>query len=77
MCTSYSSTLHRTHIAYGFNFTDKEELPLPNNAFETVKIGKNMRGLISDVNIYSNYFDEKTMVKWTTSCDHPPGICME
>ena len=59
--------------AYGFNFIDKEELPLPYNAFETVRIGKNMRGLISDVNIYSNYFDEKTMVKWTTGCHHPPG----
>ena len=44
--------------AYGFNYTDKEELPIPNNAFETVKIGRNMRGLISDVNIYSNYFDK-------------------
>ena len=32
-----------------------------------------MRGLIADVNIYSSYFTEKSMVQWTTSCDNPVG----
>ena len=59
--------------AYGFNFTDKEEDPLPHDAFEVVKIGQNMRGLIADLNIYSYYFDENSMVEWTTSCEHPDG----
>ena len=58
---------------YGFNFTDKKEKPLPNNAFENVQIGRNMRGFITDVNIYASFFDENDMIQWTRKCDYPAG----
>ena len=75
MCTSYSSILHRMHMyqdglyVYSYDYIDEQEDPLPLNTFHKVLIGKNMRGLYTDVNIYSSYFDDKEMISWTTGCD--------
>ena len=41
--------------------------------FETVLIGKNMRGLFTDLNIYSTFFGEQDMVNWTRGCEHHNG----
>ena len=59
--------------SYGFTFTDEVENPLPANAFEIVQIGKNVRGMITDVNMYESFFSEKDMITWTTSCNQPGG----
>ena len=78
-CTAYSSTKHRLHQfqnglkVYGFTYTDEKEDPLPKNAFETTALGVNMRGLITEVHVYSRFFDEKAMSSWTSTCLEEPG----
>ena len=77
ICSSY--ILQRIHMyqnglnVYHYNFIDEKEDPLPSNTFKKVSIGKNMRGLYTDLNIYSSYFDDKEMISWTTGCDHTGG----
>ena len=78
-CVSYSSKLQRIHRyingqkAFSFEFTDKEELPLPAGSFEQVNIARNMRGMLTDLHIYSSYFTDDSMVTWTTSCTDEYG----
>ena len=59
--------------AFSFQFTDKEELPLPARSFELVKIAQNMRGMFTDLQIFSSYYDDDEMVSWTTSCNSDSG----
>ena len=74
-CTSYSSKLKRIHMyqdglkVFSFQFTDEKEDPLLSNTFAKIEIGKNMRGLLTDLNIYSSFFDSQAMVEWTGGCD--------
>ena len=78
-CVSYSSKLQIIHKyingqkAFSFQFTDKEELPLPARSFEEVNIARNMRGMLTDLHIYSSYFTDDAMVSWTTSCTDEYG----
>ena len=41
--------------------------------FEILEKGHNVRGLYSDLNIYSSFFTEEEMIAWTTSCDVASG----
>ena len=41
--------------------------------FENIQIGQNLRGLITDLNIFSRYFNEEEMVIWTKSCQLTKG----
>ena len=78
-CTSYSSKLQRIHQyqdglkVFSFQFTDEKEDPLFANTFSKIEIGGNMRGLFTDLNIYSSYFDDKAMADWTAGCFHEDG----
>ena len=78
-CTSYSSKLRKLHLyqdglkAHSYQYNDQEENPLRPTFFEVVKLGQNMRGLMTDVNIYSTFFEEEEMVSWTTGCQQRDG----
>ena len=78
-CVSYSSIKQTIHKfinglkAFSFKFTDKEELPLPAGSFQHVKIAQNMRGMFSDLQIYSSYFNTEAMIAWTTACTDNMG----
>ena len=78
-CTSYSSLKHRLHQyqdgmkVLGFTYPDKVENPLPASLFENLKIADNMRGMFTDLHIYSSFFEEDAMVDWTTGCDPKDG----
>ena len=78
-CTSYSSLKHRIHQyqdgmkVFGFTYPDKVEDPFPASLFENLKIGENMRGLFTDLHIYSSFFDKEAMIAWTTGCDQKDG----
>ena len=78
-CTSYSSLNHVLHKyqdglkVFSHLYSDKVENPLPPNMFEILEVGNNVRGLYSDLNIYSSFFNEEEMIAWTTSCDVAGG----
>ena len=78
-CTSYSSLNHIFHKyqdglkVFSHLYSDAVENPLPSNLFEMVEMGINVRGLFSDLNIYSSFFKEEEMIAWTTSCDVAGG----
>ena len=77
-CVSYSNSLNHVHFytdglkAFSFNYHDDSE-PLPANAFEFTRMGHNFRGLITDLQVHSQYFDEKEMIRTTTTCDERMG----
>ena len=79
MCSSYSSKLNKIQIfqdglkVYSFHYKDPQDIPLPTNTFEMTKLCRNMRGLISDVNIYSTFFDEDSTRSLTLSCGEMQG----
>ena len=60
ICISYSSILQKMQMyqdglyVYSYTFTDEKEDPFPPNTFQTLLIGRNMRGLFTDLNIYSS-----------------------
>ena len=58
-----------------FNFTygDEKEDPLPNTSFDIIRIGSNMRGLFTDLQIFDTYFEEPDLIAWTTKCDERKG----
>ena len=78
-CASYSSKLHKFHVyqdglkAFSYNFKDENENPLPATFFDSVRLGQNMRGLLTDLNIFSTFFEAEEMVSWTVSCKHRRG----
>ena len=78
-CTSYSSSLQKMlryqngQKVMSFTFTDEKENPLPSDLFANTRIGKNLRGSITDLNIFSTFLDDKALIKWTTSCDERGG----
>ena len=41
--------------------------------FDNLSLGRNLRGLITDLNIYSAFFTEEDMKAWTTNCNHDDG----
>ena len=78
-CVAYSSLKHIMHKyqdghkVFSFPYADKVVRPFPPNMFDNLSLGKNLRGLLSDLNIYSKFFTEKEMKAWTTSCNHDKG----
>ena len=78
-CLAYSSIehiMHRyqdDHKMFSFHYTDTIVRPFPPTLFDNLSLGKNLRGLITDLNIYSGFFTEEEMKAWTTSCKHDDG----
>ena len=78
-CNAYSSSLQKMHLyidglkAFSYQYTDEEDNPLPSTLFANTDIGQNMRGLVTDMNIYSRFFTETEMVTWTTNCGQVEG----
>ena len=78
-CTSYSSIKHHIHSyqdglqAVNYTYTDPVEDPLRSNIFESVKIGQSLRGMFTDLQIYSSYFTEEAMINWTRGCQQKSG----
>ena len=58
---------------FSFNYTDIKEDPLPSSAFERIRIGVNMRGLYTDLQIFSHFMGEKQLSSWTSKCDNSKG----
>ena len=79
VCTSYSSTLHLIHKyinglkVFTYEYEDEQEDPLKRTIFESVVLGINMRGLMTDFNLYSSYFSPEEMISWTSNCQKRPG----
>ena len=78
-CTTYSSTLRRL-VRYqngqkvmGVQFQDEKDNPLPSDFFAITQIAGNLRGMFTDLNIYSTYFDTEALIRWTTGCDNSKG----
>ena len=79
VCYGYSSILHQVHMVqdgleiFSFNYTDTEEGPLPSTMFTDLRIGKNFRGLITDLQVYDKFFGKLEMKSWTTGCNKENG----
>ena len=58
---------------FGFNFPDKREDPLSSDHFKYLHFGFNFRGMITDVQIFDRYFDEKEQISRTTGCGIEKG----
>ena len=78
-CVAYSSIEHIMHKyqdgykVFSYHFTDKVVRPFPPTMFDNLSLGRNFRGLMTDLNIYSSFFTEEEMKAWTTSCNHDDG----
>ena len=78
ICNSYSYSLDMIHMyqnglkVFSFNYTGDVKYNI-DGMFENLIIGQNMRGLITDVNIYSNFFDENKIIAWTKDCSQTKG----
>ena len=79
ICYSYSTTTKKLQMyqdgikVFNFTYKDEKEDPLPSTTFEHLRIGANMRGLFTDVQVYNRYFMEEEMITWTTSCPGTKG----
>ena len=79
ICYSYSSITQKLQMyqdglkVFTFTFGDGNEDPLPSTAFEHMRMGENLRGLFSDVQVYNRYFKEDEIITWTTSCPGTEG----
>ena len=64
ICFSYSSITQKLLSyqdglkVFNFTFGDEKEDPLPPDTFSDIRIAANMRGLMGDLQIYSNFFNE-------------------
>ena len=78
-CSSYSSILHKIHQyqdelkVFSYTYIDEVEDPMPSDTFKNLLIGKNLRGLLTDLNIYSSFFDDAAMIAWTKGCAQKKG----
>ena len=78
-CIAYSSKQHIMykyqdgHKVFSYHYTDKVVRPFPPTMFDKLAVGENLRGLMTDVNIYSSFFTEKDMKAWTSSCNYDDG----
>ena len=79
ICFSYSTINHNVHLyqdgikVFNFTYGDEKEDPLSSSFFEHIRIGANMRGLLTDVQVYNKYFNEDKIISWTTSCPGSEG----
>ena len=55
-------------MMFTFNYTDVTENPIPSSAFEQIHLGFNMRGRITDLQIFSEHMDGKFLSDWTSKC---------
>ena len=79
ICLSYSSVLHHVHMymdtfkVFSYTYEDPKEDPLPSSDFENISFGSNMRGLITDLQVYDFYLDDKELAAQAQGCDNKPG----
>ena len=80
ICYSYSSSLQKIHMyqngAFVFSFhfkDDKKHNPLPSNSFGRVILGRNFRGLFTDLHIYDKFSDEAMLGQLSTNCKRKKG----
>ena len=65
VCLAYSSIEHimhkyqDDHKLFSFHYTDKIVRPFPSTLFDNLSLGRNFRGLMTDLNIYSVFFTEE------------------
>ena len=43
----------------------------PKNAYEIVKIGRNMTGFATNLEIYESYLEAPSLISWSKVCDSP------
>ena len=78
ICNAYSYSLDMFHMyqnglkVFSFNYTGDVKYNL-DGMFENLIFGQNIRGLITDVNIFSDFFDEEKIKDWTRKCDQQKG----
>ena len=78
-CTAYSSVLKEAQWyldglkVYQYKYEYEQQEPLPSNAFDVMLFGWNIRGLITDVQVYNSYFEEDDLKNWTTTCTSSKG----
>ena len=78
ICFSYSNTLNHLHLyidglkAFSFNFQDESQ-PFEPNLFEHTRLGHNLRGSLTDLQIYDSFYDEGRMISRTKTCEEEPG----
>ena len=78
-CTAYSSISHRMHMyhngqkIFSFTYEDEVELPLPEDTFNLMQFGWNMRGRMTDLQIFNEFLDHNESIAWTTSCTQKEG----
>ena len=78
-CTSYSSISHRMHMyhngqkIFSHTYEDEIELPMPEDSFDLIQFGWNMRGGFTDLQIFNEFFDKNESIAWTTSCMQKEG----
>ena len=74
ICSSYSSTLKRFQMyqnglkVFSFDFKGDTKV-VTDGMFANIGMGQNMRGLITDANVFSKYFDEEEILSWTRPCN--------
>ena len=79
ICLSYSSILHHVHVymdtfkVFSYTFEDPKEDPLLSNDFEKISLGSNMRGLITDLQVYDFFLPDKELAAQTQGCDNQEG----
>ena len=78
LCYSYSNSLNQLHLyldglkAFSYKYEDDSQ-PLPHNAFENIRMGHNMRGSLTDLQIYNKYLDEDSLIGRTRACEVEAG----
>lgn len=79
ICYAYSTVTQNFHMyqdglkVYSFTYGDEEENSLTSKAFNMIRIGANMRGLMTDIQVYNEFYNIDDMVTWTTSCPGTKG----
>ena len=58
---------------FTFNYTDAIEDPLPATTFERIILCSNMRGLLTDLQIFGQFMDQTDLSSWTTKCGNKEG----
>ena len=78
-CHSYSSIAQRALSyqdglkIYGFNYGDEKDDPLDSDFFGAILFGYNMRGYITDVQIFNSFYEDASQISWTTACNDKQG----
>ena len=64
--------MNGAHV-FSYTYGDSKEDPLPSGTFEKISLANNLRGLITDVQLYNTYMDVEKLAAQTKNCDNKPG----